>query len=208
MTQRTFGRLRAEALELLNRDDCTSTLMDQFLLDAITRIHRNLRIPSMENMVVQVAKANGRIDVPVTFLELIDFEDTALSEFVYLPPDEFRKLGRTKFTPQFQRRFYTRRGREFIFYPALDEGEELTVYCYTDPPEIVSDDDVIPLLIFAPEFVKYAALIFAAIYFEDDRQSNFATIYDAMRAEIDMQQEEMEMGNINASMYPEISDRY
>jgi len=208
MVARTYGQLRAEALELLNRDDCTASLMDQFLFDGINRIHRTLRIPSMEQTIVQTVKANKAIDVPSVFLELIDFEDAARSEFIYQPPDEFRKNFRHNLKPGFDRRYYTRRGREFQFWPEYNEGDEITVYCYTDPPPITTDEDTIPLLIFAPEFAKYAALIYAAVYFEDDRQANFAAVYEAIRDEITIQQEDMEMANINASMYPEIRERF
>ncbi|MEM6746761.1 MAG: hypothetical protein AAF608_05005 [Pseudomonadota bacterium] len=208
MAARTYGELRAEALELLNRDDCTTTLMDQFLMDGINRIHRKLRIPSMEQVIDLTANAAGNVSVPQNFLEIIDIEDDANSEFIYLPPDEFRKKRRLVSIPFTGQVYYTRRAREFQFYPAYTEGDAIRLYCYTDPPEINSDDDTIPLLIFAPEFAKYAALIDAAVYFEDDRQANFAAVFTAMKEEIEEQQEDQETSNINASFYPEIQERF
>lgn len=208
MSARTFGQLRAETKELLNRDDCTDTLMDQFLFDGINRVHRTIRVPSMESIVDVVAKTNGHVDVPSTFLELIDLEDEEDTEFIYLPPDELRKKRRLRDTPREGQRWYTRRGSEFQFLPVYDEGVALRIYCYTDPPIINSDDDLIPLLVFAPELAKYAALIYAAIYFEDDRQTNFAAVFTALKQEIEEQQEDQENSNINASFYPEIVERF
>lgn len=208
MAARTYGELRAEALELLNRDDCTTTLMDQFLQDAINRIHRILRLPSMEQANTVVADTSGAILIPNTFLEIIDLEDEGDSEFIYIAPDQYRKARRRNDEPPRGQRWYTRRANKFQFLPTYTEGEEVTVYFYSDPPEITSDDDVSPLLVFAPEFVKYAALIDAAIYFEDDRQTNFAALFTAMKEEIEEQQERQETANINPSFYPELVERF
>ena len=70
-----------DALTILNRDDCTSAMMQTFVLQGVERIQRECRLPSMEReMLVTTTGICDWVAVPSDLLQLVDI----------LLPDEFQ----------------------------------------------------------------------------------------------------------------------
>ena len=71
------GELRVHFKDLLNRSDLTDTLADTFVDQSITRIQRQLRIPSMEKTFnYSITSSTTSLTVPADFLEVVDFYHT------------------------------------------------------------------------------------------------------------------------------------
>ena len=69
------GELRTHFLALLNRSDCTDALADTFIDQAIGRIRRTLRIPSMERQQTYAVSSSGGLQsivLPADLLETMD----------------------------------------------------------------------------------------------------------------------------------------
>lgn len=220
---RNFGELRTDFLALLNRNDCTQAQADQFVRDGINRTNRVLGqyIPAFEKEATLTADANGRVTIPTDFLSVIDFIDPngTNAEYVAAPRDRIKherlqpslttgltqaQLQNTNVSPTRQQPtvLWTRRINQFEFYPELEEGDTVTLLYRADPVVIDSDDDFIPILLFAPEAAKYASLIYAADFFQDaERQRNWAEIFSAIAGEIKDQHETMVMDDPNITMH-------
>lgn len=203
MAARNFGELRAEFKDLLDRKTCTDALADQFLNDALTRLHRILDVPGMEREICVAFDSDKTLPVPSELIRLIDFDSKDRTEFKYLPPDEFRRVSRGSQVPPVPVKYYTRRFCRYEFYPEFDivETPQINILCYSDSPSIEDDADYIPILVWAPDLVKYAAMADATAYFEDaDRAQLFERRYLTLLAEIQDQSREQEMMALNASM--------
>lgn len=205
MAARNFGELRTEFKDLLDRKTCTDALANQFLNDGLTRLHRILDVPGMEREICVNFSEDGTLPVPPELIRLIDFDSKDRTEFKYLAPDEFRRVSQNRQVPPIPVKYYTRRLCRYEFYPAFEfeegEAEQLNILCYADSPAITDDADYIPILVWAPDLVKYAAMADATAYFEDaDRAQLFERRYQTLLAEIQDQAQEQEMRALNASM--------
>jgi hypothetical protein len=200
------GQLRTRFLELLNRTDCTPALADNFIFDAINRIYRDLRVPSMERRATLTAQSDGSFRIPTDFIELRDITDSAGSEFRGTDPDGIRALRKHPNLGYNCEVHYARQVNVWITAPLLREGTTVEIVYYADPGEITADTDVIPPYVWAPELVKYGALIFAADYFLDDRQVRWAAIYAGIKQEIEDQAEMEAMYSSNQSVHQSFPD--
>ena len=77
------GQLRAHFIALLNRSDCSDALADTFIDQALTRIQRVLRIPSMESIKAYPITSGTPLTfiiIPSDLIEIIDiqYEGTSL----------------------------------------------------------------------------------------------------------------------------------
>ena len=67
------GQIRAHFKALLNRTDCSDALADTFIDQAITRIQRTLRIPSMEKTQnYSISTQVASIIVPADLIEIMN----------------------------------------------------------------------------------------------------------------------------------------
>ena len=199
---KTYGELKADFRALLNRDDLTTALEDQFVRDALNRVMRVLKTPAFEADVPVTANTDGTVTIPNSFIQIIDIEDplSVDTEFRYVEYSALRRLRNAGATPE-RIVYYTRRRDKFVFYPARTAGTTLDLLYYSDPATISSDDDSVPIFSFAPEAVKYGALSYAADYYEDDRLAAFENRFIAIVNELNEQAIEQEMANLNMSLH-------
>lgn len=224
-TARTFGEIKQEISDLLDRDDITTDLLNQFTLDGINRTNRLLGqyLPAYEKKVTLTADTNGRIDIPTDFLSVVDFIETdnedRETEFRFADRDQLKHLrlqpGLTTSLNQFEQsnnrgffvrqqpvRYYSRLVDQFEFAPPYEEGNTVELIYRSDPIVVCEDDDTIPVLLFAPEAVKYGALIYAALYFNDiERQQTFAQVFQQIITEVLELNNEQEMDQLNISIH-------
>ena len=172
--------------------------MDQFALDGVNRAHRLLRVPGTETEKDVTVDANGDVEIPTDFLALVAFDYDDNSEFYYQTYQTIRdKKKNVRDAGPTGRYFYSRRRDKFKFYPALTAGETLTIIYYGDPSPMAADEDAVPILYFAPDAVKYAALSYAADYFDDERAATFEGRFQQLVSEIKDQAYEQEASNLN-----------
>lgn len=222
---RNFGQIKQEVSELLDRDDITPELLNQFTLDGINRTNRVLGqyLPAYEKEVTLTADANGRLNIPTDFLSVVDFiesnNDNRETEFRFADRDTLKQFrlqpGVTTSLTQFEQsnnrgffvrqqpvRYYTRRVDQFEFAPPYDEGDTVQLIYRSDPVGVCEDTDTIPVLLFAPEAVKYASLIYAALYYNDvERQRTFAEVFTQIITEVKDHNDEQEMDQLNLAFH-------
>lgn len=193
------GQLRTHFLNLLNRTDCSNTLADTFLEQAISRAQRTLRIPSMEKTATfNISSSTAAITIPNDFLEIIDFYhgNTNISRVPLAKMVEMRS-GNEQGIPK----FFSRQDNEFLLYPYPTSGSVIVNY-YASFPALVADSDINDLTLVASDLVTYGALSYAADHFLDERKGSFESGYQTFMAELSSQSNSADISGTVQSIQP------
>lgn len=197
--------IRSQFKALLNRNDCSNTLADTFIDQAVGRIQRTLRIPTMERMAtVGFDLFPDSFLLPPDFLEFIDiyFDDTTGGrKLQQLARGSFLMQPKTGGKPS----CYVRTGASVQVKPQPSPGATLSLLYYGELTDLVADEDQNEITVIAPELVIYAALSFAADYFVDERREAFESVYTRTYQELDEQASRLEFSGADMavqSAYP------
>lgn len=195
------GELRSHMLALLNRSDCTDALADTFIDQAIARIRRTLRIPSMELQhvyTVDLASGLNEVIIPANFIEMIDihFDGVAL---VRIPSHEMVEAQKTGAVGSPQ--FFTRVQGSLQLHPKPTSGSLYLNY-YGEFDALVDDSDSNSLTAIASDLIVYTALGYASDYFLDERGPLFDQKASQFIAEIQEQANSAETSGTAQVMRP------
>jgi len=178
-------QIRNKVKGLLNRNDCTDELANDFINMAQTRIERTLRTPGQEKISVSTGNAltvSDEILIPQDFLSMkhmysgdVLMSNKDLSHFLRLP----KEFG--------QPRYYTRVAGSFLVKPAVPLDVPVYLIYYGAQPELVADTDTNLFTTVLADLLIYCALAFAADYFVDDRVTGFESKYETLYAEVEEQ---------------------
>ena len=195
------GELRTHFLALLNRSDCTDALADTFIDQAIGRIRRTLRIPSMERQQTYAVSSAGGLQsivLPSDLLETMDlyYDGDAL---VRLPLHEM--LANQKTGELGSPRFFTREHGTFRIFPMPTTG---TIYLnyYAELSNLVEDSDSNSFSVVASDALIYTALGYASDYFLDERGPLFDSKASVFLAEVQDQSDTEEQSGGTQVMRP------
>lgn len=195
--------LRNQFKNLLNRNDCPNALADTFIEQAMGRVQRTLRIPSMEqSFSVTFTELNPSFFIlPNTFLEFIDlFVETQDGHSVLkqIPRGRFLEKGKYAGFPE----YYTRFGPAVNVKPIPPVGTTLTMLYYGEMPDLVADTDRNILSDAVPDLLVYCALSFACDYFVDARKQSFEATYIQTFDEIQAQANQLEFSGSEMQIQP------
>ena len=195
------GQLRLHFKALLNRSDCGDALADTFIDQAIGRIQRTIRIPSMERQQAYAftsAEPQVSIILPADFLEIIDiyFDNSALSRVPLRNLLEMSK-GNDGGSPK----FFSREQGSLVLYPRPSSGTLYLNY-YGQFEELTDDTSTNDITSIAADAVSYGALAYAADYFLDERGGVFEQKFKAFIGELQEQANDAETSGTVQSIYP------
>lgn len=185
--------IRSQFKALLNRNDCSNTLADTFIDQAVGRISRTLRIPSMERgaTIVFTELQPDWFSLPKDFLEFIDLytEDcNGGHKLEMLPRGRFLMIPPGAGQP----RAYLRTGASVQVKPQPALGSTLYMVYHSELTDLNTDTDENEITRIAPELLIYAALSNAADYFVDERKDAFEGVYIRTYQELTEQAEALE----------------
>jgi hypothetical protein len=193
------GQIRAHFKALLNRTDCDDALADTFIDQAITRIQRTLRIPSMEktqNYAITSQVTN--IVVPNDLIEIMSIytSEYTMSRVTLREMKQFQALGEAG-TPK----YFCRQGEDILLYP-FPANTTVSMDYYSQFDELTSDTSENSLTIIASDLVTYTALSYAADYFLDERGPLFEQKAGVFITEIQEMANEAEQAGSLQSIRP------
>jgi hypothetical protein len=195
-----YGDLRTKFKARLNRRDCTDALADGFLQDAITRVQRTIRIPSMERSVSITISDDNYItdmllDIPTDYLMLRDMSVT-------LDDDSKARLRRMPLAFVEERiglsgipQFFARKGVGFVLAPTPLSGRVINIDYYSEFPaaEEVADENSLTLT--ASDLVLFGALSYAADHWSDQRGPQFEQRFTQILSDIKLMADDDELSN-------------
>lgn len=185
----TYGEIRTKFLSRLNRRDCSNSLADGFLQDAITRTQRLLRVPAMERGVaITISDVsyfdNGYLAVPVDYLKMreisVTLADGTKRSLVRKPLAEVQAGTALQDYPY----SYARQGASFVLapYPLVDQV--IRIDYYAEFPTTDEVDDRTNLTDTASDLLVYGALSYAADHWSDKRGESFEGRYTQILSDI------------------------
>lgn len=164
-----LGELRAFFKGNINRSDITDALADFYIQSSLSRLGRRLRLPFQEVDAELTVDANGYAQVPQNFLEHIDIAkkpDGVSLTLVSLV--DFRTTSDTT--------VYCRVRDKFRF-KGTKAGDKIDLIYYEDFLPVSADEDINQIMSLAPDVIMLGACADASIYFVDDRQQSFESLF-------------------------------
>ena len=186
------GQIRTHMIALLNRSDITDALADTFIDQAISRITRVLRIPSIEKVqtynVANDVTGVSTINLPNDLIEPLDIysEGKAL---VRLPLHEMIEAQKTN--EQGTPKFFARVQGTYLLHPKPSTGTVVLNY-YAAFDTLGTDSATNTLTTLVPDLLIYTALTYASDYFLDERGTQFETRASSFLSEIQQQADSSE----------------
>jgi hypothetical protein len=196
--------IRQQVKALMNRNDFDDALANTFIDQAIGRIQRTLRLPTMEKTeIYTITDAEPEtLVLPADYLNIkYLFAENTLLEYV-----DLGKYLTTLDIPGNTPQMYTRLQAALKVKPTPAEGSTITMIYYGEIPDLVADDDENFLTAIAPDLLTYGALTFAADYFVDDRKQVFEDRYATIYAELEEQSRLNEMDQSALRVQPAYSN--
>lgn len=182
--------IRQQLSGLLNRNDATDAQLNVFIDQAVARIQRTLRVPSMEKVeIYTVGSTNqGVLSLPNDFLQLKHlYTSTGTVNFV-----DLGSFVKTADAPGNTPTIYTRVQGSFLLKPTPPQDSQITMIYYGEIPDLVEDTDSNFLTEIASDLLIYGALTFAADFFIDDRKEYFEQVAVRIFNEVQEQANSME----------------
>lgn len=182
--------IREQIKALLNRNDATDAQVDTFIEQAVARIQRTLRVPSMEKVEIYSTTEDlpNTLSLPNDFLQLKHlYRSDGVIEYV-----DLGRFLKTVDAPGNKPLYYTRVQGSYLIKPTPPQDYEITMIYYGEIPDLANDTDSNFVTEIAPDLLVYGALTFAADYFVDDRKAAFEEIAVRIFNEIQDQANTME----------------
>lgn len=199
--------VKTQFLGLLNRRDITPSLTDTFMQFGIQRIQRELRVPSMEQVVQVTTDGSPQISVPGDLLQVISLHtnDAAYqNKLIRTDLQTILVYSKIPGSPQ----YYYREGGIFYIGPYPPSGTTVWVNYYADVSTLTADTDTNWLTEVAPALLIYAALAYAADYYLDDRKGLFETSYQQIADQLTSMAQQDEVENASISSTYDTSPNY
>ncbi len=196
----TFGDTRTKFLSRLNRRDCTNTLADGFLQDAIRRIQRIPRIPAMEKSVnVTISDVtyldDGRLPIFSDYIKLqnLVYNQGTTGEAVLVRRPLHEVLEAVTYGTEGTTSMYARQGSSWILGPTPLSGDVVRVDYWAEFTSISLDADTSILLDIADDLVIFGALSYACDHFNDKRGPRFEERFVQILSDIQAQADDDEL---------------
>lgn len=178
-----YGDLRTFFQGILNRDDCSDTLADQFIALGLRRTERSIRTPMQRTTAISVVPADWdrKIGIPTNFLGMYEARVNGIT------------LQRIVNTQQEMYAGYWIEGVNFVFSEDnFQEGDSIEIDYYVEFDSSVTDATITNYSLIIGDVITYAALVYAASYFVDSRKADFNETF------IGLVQETQAMADIDA----------
>ena len=195
------GQIRSHFKALLNRSDCSDALADTFIDQALTRIQRVLRIPSMEKQQSYSITSGApltQVVIPSNLLEIIDLQYDGVS-LLRVPLHEMAAALKTGATGSPQ---YFSREREVIKVSPNPTSGVIYLNYYGEFDELTNDTSTNVITNIASDLLTYTALSYASDYFLDERGPLFDTKSGQFLAELQDQANSAETSGMAQVMRP------
>jgi hypothetical protein len=159
----TYTELKVAIADWLNRDDISDARLNDFISFAENRIYHELRIPTMERVVLLDTDSDGKAFIPADFLEAKDvfFNDEPLDR---VSLTDLMSRGPHAGKPY----YFAREGGYLTFWPnpgdTTTTGDELRMIYFAEPDRLSATNADNSVFLLAPDLYLYGALVAGGVY--------------------------------------------
>jgi hypothetical protein len=198
----SYNTMKTDFLNILDRDEIQPTgpqaaLADTFMQQAIARIQRDCRLPSMERslLITPTAAPMIQFPVPTDLIQIIDvlvpMETSTVGQLRPLKRVAYRKL--VEYDQTDIPRVYARWQTQVYLAGAVTAGSTLQFLYYGNFSAFATPDSDNELSASTPDLAVYAALSYAGDYFEHPLAGQWEARFQQIKAEV--QQMAMDLEN-------------
>lgn len=163
MSITTYTELKAAIADWLNRDDLSDARLGDFISFAENRIYHELRIPTMERVVLMDTDSDGKAFIPADFLEAKD---------VFFNDDPLDRISLTDLMSRSNHAgkpyYFAREGGYLTFLPNPGDitgtDDELRMIYYAEPDRLSATNADNSVFLLAPDLYLYGALVAGGVY--------------------------------------------
>lgn len=163
MSITTYTELKAAVADWLNRDDISDARLSDFVSFAENHIYHQLRIPTMERVVLLDTDSDGKAYIPADFLEAKDvffngvpLERISLTDLMARSDASGRPY------------YFAREGGYLTFWPNPGDNtytdDEIRVIYYAEPDRLSATNPDNSVFLLAPDLYLYGALVEGSVY--------------------------------------------
>jgi hypothetical protein len=163
VTIATYTELKAAIADWANRDDLADARLGDFVSFAENRIFHELRIPTMERVVLLDTDSDGKAYIPADFLEAKDvfYNDAPLDRISLTDLTARGTAGGKPMT-------FAREGGYLTFWPTPGDitgtDNELRMIYYAEPDRLSAQNADNSVFLLAPDLYLDGALVAAGVY--------------------------------------------
>lgn len=200
-----LAELRASMMNILDRDDCTTALANTFIGQALQRIQRAVRLPSMERLFVVSVGAN---DAPVTYIQIPPDLLEIIDVFVVAPDGmnvtplrhaSFRQL--TALSPRLTvPEAYARLQATLQIRGSVQPGSTIQLLYYGEMEALSADSDTNELSVSQPDVIVYGALSLAGDHFVHPKMSDWESRFQSYVGDLQQMANDLENSGGPASV--------
>lgn len=202
----SFTDLTTRFKSILNRDDCTDAQAQIFITDAISRVQRDCRIPSMERQLLVTAQSNmDFITVPPDLLQIIDLMTTS-QDGVVRPLQKLSYRQLMGIPPTNWPCAYARLQGQLWVRGQVQTGQVLQLIYYGEFSPFATPASDNEISGSNPDLVVYAALSFAGDVFEHPATDRWETRYQQILSQVQGLASDLENSGGPATMAPFYGD--
>ena len=170
---------------ILNRDDCTAAQAQIFVLQAISRIQRDCRLPSMERtLIITPTGTTNMFPVPLDLIQPIDVlvQDVTSGRFKALTKKSYRKL--LEYDPTDLPKVYARNQTQIWIAGSAGTGQQIMFIYYGNFSPFASLAADNELTASTPDLAVYGALSYAADNFEHPSAQAWEARFQQIKTEV------------------------
>jgi len=201
-----YGELKTAIANWLDRDNLTARI-PEFITMAEAAVGRDVRVRQMEKRAT-ASISTQYADMPTDFILQRNIQLNAASEQVrlrYLTPEQMDMYYPSEAGGQ--PKAYSIIGTEFQFKPVPDAAYTIEIAYFARFSTLSADTDSNWLLTNQPGIYLYAALVQAAPYIEDDKQTQlWAALYNAEVQALNKQDKEARYSGASLRMTTDVGD--
>ena len=170
---------------ILNRGDCTAAQAQIFVLQAISRIQRDCRLPSMERtLIITPTGTTNMFPVPLDLIQPIDVlvQDVTSGRFKALAKKSYRKL--LEYDPTDLPKVYARNQTQIWIAGSAGTGQQIMFIYYGNFSPFASLAADNELTASTPDLAVYGALSYAADNFEHPSAQAWEARFQQIKTEV------------------------
>lgn len=185
----SYTAMMSDFTTILNRDDCSSAQAAVFMSQAVQRIQRDCRLPSMERQQIYTfTGTSNNLVIPSDLIQPIDLIWSSpapggrCDEPVALIKTAYRDLMRKR--PLLLPKWYARIQTQFWIAGSVNAGEQIQLFYYGNFSPWASGSADNELSASTPDLAVYAALSYAGDYFACDQTTQWEARYQSIKADV------------------------
>lgn len=152
-----------------NRSDISDSQYDEFINFALNRMKRGLSVDDIETLTTLIVDANNEVTLPADYREAIYVKVDANSRSYTLDRESANTIINRQHVTGGRPEWFARVEDRFIFAPLPSENDEIELFYYAKPVDLVNNTDTNVFVTEMGDVLLYGAQSAASAFTRDEQ---------------------------------------